>query len=53
MAPTEILALQHFKTIDSLLSPFKVRVGIVTGSKKENNKDCDILVGTHALLSKK
>jgi len=53
MAPTEILAFQHFKTIDSLLSPFKVKVGIATGSKKENNKDCEILVGTHALLSKK
>lgn len=53
MAPTEILALQHFKTIDFLLSPFKVKVGIATGSKKENIKDCDILIGTHALLSKR
>ncbi len=53
MAPTEILALQHFKTIDSLLSPFNVKIGIATGSKKENIIDCDILVGTHALLSKK
>jgi len=53
MAPTEILALQHFKTINSLLSSFKVKIGIATGSKKENTKNCDILVGTHALLSKK
>lgn len=57
MAPTEILAQQHYKTISSLLSPFGVKVGLVTGSRKlkmENRKwKMDILVGTHALLSEK
>lgn len=34
MAPTEILAQQHFKTISDLLSPYGVKVSLVTGSKK-------------------
>lgn len=34
MAPTEILAQQHFRTISSLLEPFGVKVGIATGNKK-------------------
>lgn len=34
MAPTEILANQHFKTISNLLSPLRVKVELVTGSKK-------------------
>ncbi len=50
MAPTEILAFQHFSTISYLLKPIKV--GIYTGSKKQV-KDADVIVGTHALLSKK
>lgn len=34
MAPTEILAQQHHITINDLLSPFGVKVGLATGSKK-------------------
>jgi ATP-dependent DNA helicase RecG len=34
MAPTEILAVQHFKTIHSFLEPFGVKVDILTGNKK-------------------
>lgn len=34
MAPTEILALQHYQTISNLLAPFGVKVGLATGSKK-------------------
>lgn len=34
MAPTEILAQQHYFTISKLLSPFGIRVGLATGSKK-------------------
>ena len=34
MAPTEILAFQHFETLTKLLSPFEVTVGIYTGSRK-------------------
>ncbi|MBI2018667.1 ATP-dependent DNA helicase RecG [Candidatus Daviesbacteria bacterium] len=34
MAPTEILAFQHFETISKLLEPFGISVGIYTGSRK-------------------
>ncbi|MBI4036059.1 ATP-dependent DNA helicase RecG [Candidatus Daviesbacteria bacterium] len=52
MAPTEILAFQHFSTISRLLEPFSINVGIYTGSKK-SIKNADVYIGTHALLSKK
>ena len=39
MAPTEILAQQHYQTIFKLLSPFKIKVGLATGSKKEGIKN--------------
>lgn len=52
MAPTEILANQHFKTLSSMLNPYGVRVGLQTGSKKTTGK-VDLLVGTHALISSK
>ena len=48
MTPTEILANQHYNTINNLLLPLGVRVGLATGSKKFR-----ILVGTHAVLSEK
>jgi ATP-dependent DNA helicase RecG len=47
-APTEILAFQHHKTLENVLSAFGVKVGIWTGSKKEKG---DITCGTHALLT--
>jgi len=50
MAPTEILAKQHFKTLSSMLNPYEVKVGLQTGSKKTKGA-VDLLVGTHALLS--
>ena len=54
MAPTEILALQHAKTFEQFLAPFGVKIGIQTGSQKDllKRNDYDIVVGTHALLSK-
>ncbi|MBI2020696.1 ATP-dependent DNA helicase RecG [Candidatus Daviesbacteria bacterium] len=52
MAPTEILAFQHYATVSSLLQPFGIKVGIYTGSKKAA-RDCDVIIGTHALLSLK
>ena len=52
MAPTEILAFQHFDTLSRLLNPFGIKVGIYTGSKKKAD-DVDVFVGTHALLSDK
>lgn len=50
MAPTEILAFQHFDTISNLLSPYGIKVGIYTGSRKQA-QGSHIVVGTHALLS--
>jgi len=50
MAPTEILAQQHYKTLSAFLSPFGVSIGIQTGSRKTEEK-ADLLVGTHAVLN--
>jgi len=60
MAPTEILARQHFEGLKSLLENLPIRIGILTGSstargKKEILKatlqgEITILVGTHALI---
>lgn len=54
MAPTQILAEQHFNTLKEMLSPFKVRISLVTsgGIKKDLGRS-DIFVGTHALIHKK
>lgn len=61
MAPTEILAQQHYQSLQKLFSKLNIRVGLLTGSqapkiKKEttaeiNSGKIDIIVGTHALLS--
>jgi len=62
MAPTEILAFQHFETLKNLLEPFGITVGIYTGSRKFNKNQAsflsldsrpDVIIGTHALLSQK
>lgn len=55
MAPTEILANQHYETISRLFSPLGVKVGLVTSSRKFSipGSQFSILVGTHALLFKK
>lgn len=60
MAPTEILAIQHYESISELLSEMDIKVGLLTGStkKKERTKlheelesgELQILIGTHALL---
>ena len=60
MAPTEILAVQHRNNISRMLSPFGVRVGLLTASLKAGrrknvlsaleNGEIDILVGTHSVL---
>ncbi len=61
MAPTEILAEQHFSTLSSMLAPFSLRVGKLTGSMTAKEKrlvkaqlaahELDLVVGTHALFS--
>lgn len=60
MAPTEILAGQHYETITKLLSDMPVRVELLTGSVKGKKREAildglltgevQILVGTHAVL---
>jgi len=60
MAPTEILAQQHFNGLTELLKDMPVRVEILTGSKKTKARrellidlqegSIDILVGTHAVI---
>ena len=60
MAPTEILAQQHFETLSELMKELPVKLEILTGSTKKKdrlfiheglqNGSINILVGTHALL---
>lgn len=56
MAPTEILANQHFDTFRKLLGPLNIKINLVTAaSKKKIGKggelsSADITIGTHALL---
>jgi len=52
MAPTEILAQQHFKEINKLLKGFDVEIGLLTGSEKKTSSKTKIFVGTHALIQK-
>ncbi len=61
MAPTEVLAYQHYENIKSILSNTKMRVSLLVGSMKKKEKDevvkslqdgkIDLIIGTHALLS--
>lgn len=54
MAPTEILANQHYSAINNMLEKFGVSVGLITGSKKmKSDKPFDVFIGTHALLNSK
>lgn len=52
MAPTEILAQQHYQTLSALLKPLKIPIGIATANRKEY-QDFDVIVGTHALVADK
>ena len=61
MAPTEILAKQHYSTFSELFAPFGMRTELLTGSTgaKERKRilsllaagELDLVVGTHALFS--
>lgn len=54
MAPTQILAQQHYKTLKDIFDKFKVRVTLVTsGGIKSDLGKSDIFVGTHALIHNK
>jgi len=54
MAPTEILALQHYKNVKKLLSPFGVKIGLLTSSYKKSQikqiTNNDLIIGTHAVI---
>mgnify|MGYP001424644313 FL=1 len=60
MAPTEILATQHYETIKEFIGDLAIRVELLTGSTKKKDRvpileglltgDVQIIVGTHALL---
>ncbi len=51
MAPTQILAEQHYYTFEKWLRPLGIRVALKTGSRDEHSGDeAQIIIGTHALL---
>lgn len=60
MAPTEILAAQHFETISKMLEGINIKVRLLTGSSKKSlrkeigesllDRSLNILIGTHALI---
>ena len=61
MAPTEILATQHFESLSALLAPCGIRLALITGSMRQKARrealeglksgGIQLAVGTHALLS--
>jgi len=53
MAPTEILAEQHYQEIKKLLAAkkYKLKIGLITGKTKKLSDN--IIIGTHALLNQK
>ena len=60
MAPTEVLAAQHGATLKRMLEPFGIKVGLLTGSMKQSEKNAvkkavqsgeiGVLAGTHAII---
>lgn len=60
MAPTEILAEQHFESLSRLFEGFGIRTALITGSTSKGSKkdildrisrgEIDIIIGTHALI---
>jgi len=68
MAPTEILARQHFETFCKLFANFDIKIGLINRTEKKINRDgenkkvldskfiiqnSDIIIGTHALIQEK
>jgi len=61
MAPTEVLAAQHYQSLGELLQPLGVEVALLTGSTRASQRkkmlkallagDIQALIGTHALIS--
>ena len=63
MAPTEILAKQHFNALKSIIGELDITIGLLTGSSKKAERThlaeqlesgtLDILIGTHAIIEEK
>ena len=63
MAPTEILANQHFENIKNILIETNMKIELLTGNTKKKDRDVileklekgqiDLIIGTHALLNEK
>ena len=63
MAPTEVLAVQHYKELKAQFAPYGITVGLLTGSMTAKEKrlmyhdikngDVAVIVGTHALIQDK
>ncbi len=63
MAPTEILAIQHYETVKKIFAKYDIKVEIITGKTKMSEKrkiytalvngDINIIIGTHALITEK
>lgn len=60
MAPTQILADQHYETFSRILEPLGVRCALLTGSQSPSHRqkqleeiakgECSVIIGTHALV---
>ena len=63
MAPTEVLAVQHYENFCEMLAPYDIRIALLTGSTKAKEKreiyaglknhEIDLVIGTHALIQEK
>ncbi|MDD2233435.1 MAG: ATP-dependent DNA helicase RecG [Desulfitobacteriaceae bacterium] len=63
MAPTEILALQHYQSLGKMFEPLGVKVALLLGSQKRSEREANqcavadgyaqVIVGTHALIQEK
>ena len=53
MAPTEILAQQHFKTLCGLFEKFDISIALITSGHREAVEDSGIIIGTHALIQER
>ena len=59
LAPTAILASQHYESLKSLLEPFGIRIALLTGATKGKTSlkksikagEIDLIIGTHAILT--
>ena len=63
MAPTEILAEQHYNSLKEILEPVGIKIALLTGSLKASEKEnirqrleiggIDLVIGTHTLITEK